>query len=67
MIYETTISICAMSLWQKTKKLAKVSFHGSTGDSIIYTPMEPRYEARMENLYLEEDMLSIWASSYTGF
>jgi hypothetical protein len=39
----------------KDQELAKVSFHGSTGEISLY-PIEPKYEARMENLILG-DML----------
>ena len=54
MVYETTI-LMRHEPMAKDHPLAKVSFHGSTGDISLY-PMEPKYEARMESLILG-DML----------
>jgi hypothetical protein len=56
MIYETTIFMRHEPV-AKDQELAKVSFHGSTGDISLY-PMEPRYEARMENLILGDMLVS---------
>jgi len=54
LIYETTI-ILRNEPTAKDQELAKLSFHGSTGEISLY-PIEPRYEARIENL-IEGDML----------
>jgi hypothetical protein len=54
MVYETTI-LMRHEPMAKDHPLAKVSFHGSTGDISLY-PIEPKYEARMESLILG-DML----------
>ena len=54
LVYETTILLRNEPM-AKDQELAKLSFHGSTGEISLY-PMEPRYEARMENL-IEGDML----------
>ena len=54
MVYEATILIKKEPL-AKDQEIAKVLFHGSTGD-ISLIALEPRYEARMEGL-IEGDML----------
>ena len=54
LVYETTILLRNEPI-AKDQELAKLSFHGSTGEISLY-PMEPRYEARMETL-IEGDML----------
>ena len=54
MVYETTILIKNEPI-SKDQEIAKVLFHGSTGD-ISLIALEPRYEARMEGL-IEGDML----------
>ena len=54
MVDESTILIKKEPL-AKDQEIAKVLFHGSTGD-ISLIALEPRYEARMEGL-IEGDML----------
>jgi hypothetical protein len=54
MVYESTILIRKEPL-AKDQEIAKVLFHGSTGD-ISLISLEPKYEARMEGL-IGGDML----------
>jgi len=53
MVYETTILYKNEPL-AKDQELAKVAFHGSTGEVTLF-PLESKYEAKIENL-IEGDM-----------
>lgn len=53
MVYETTILLKNEPV-AKDQEVAKISFHGSTGD-VSLTTIEPSYEARIESL-IEGDM-----------
>jgi hypothetical protein len=53
MVYETTILLKHEPI-SKDQELAKVAFHGSTGQVSLH-PIVSRYEARIENL-IEGDM-----------
>ena len=48
MVYETTI-LLKHEPTAKDQEIAKVAFHGSTGQVSLY-PLVPKYEARIENL-----------------
>ena len=54
MVYETTILLKNEPV-AKDQELAKVSFHGSTGQISLY-PIESKYEAKIEGL-IQGDML----------
>jgi len=54
MVYETTILLRKEPV-AKDQELAKVSYHGSTGQ-ISLSPLDARHEAQMEGL-IEGDML----------
>jgi len=53
MVYETTILYKNEPI-AKDRELAKVAFHGSTGE-VTLVPLEPKYEAKIENI-IEGDM-----------
>ena len=53
MVYETTILYKNEPI-AKDQEVAKVSFHGSTGEVTLF-PLESKYEAKIENL-IEGDM-----------
>tara|TARA_Y100000034_G_C6900403_1_gene416261 strand:- start:637 stop:1032 length:396 start_codon:yes stop_codon:yes gene_type:complete len=53
MVYETTILYKNEPI-AKDQELAKVAFHGSTGE-VTLIPLEPKYGTRIENI-IEGDM-----------